>query len=141
MVVLPFNSSCLSTVTTEADKTNGLIIRPLYSGVCVCGYAAKRPAWILGNHRVSCCPVSPHHKNSASQGSGLQEDNLLWMSQLAEKNLSDHAKSGGLILDEMAIQPGVDLVINGEHLDIVGLVEMGTYNAGNQAGPHREDHC
>lgn len=67
-----------------------------------------------------------YHKNCTAQNAGLQEENIEWMLKEAERlDIPPHGRAGGLLLDEMAIQPSLSLEREGKFLKMVGYSDMG----------------
>ena len=65
-------------------------------------------------------------KNAVPQVAGLDESQIAWMRREADKlGLGEFGRSGGLLVDEMAIQPGVELVRKGEYLEFSGFGDLG----------------
>ena len=62
------------------------------------------------------------YKNSMNKEPGVNEDLIRWMATSCEK--SDTPKVGGIIFDEMAIQPGLQPRPQGSGLEMFGNVDF-----------------
>ena len=66
------------------------------------------------------------HKNNVRQESDLQEAVIRWMLAEADANrLSSSNRQGGLVIDEMAIQPDLQMVRDGDQFQLVGFTALG----------------
>ena len=78
------------------------------------------------------------YKNSLVQEPGLHDDNLLWMYNSAKE--MGCVTSGGLTIDEMAVQEEIVLDIRKENMQLTGLVQMGNTAASmKKLNTHKEE--
>lgn len=69
------------------------------------------------------------YKNCVKQKPGINSDNFQWMNKEATKqNLSQFAKRGGIVIDEMSLQDDIQIVRKGDAWSLVGAVDMGETN-------------
>ena len=67
-----------------------------------------------------------HYKNIIEQGPGFNTQVLKWMLDTARsKNLPKHAYNGGLLFDEMSIQPDLQMDNKGSCYKLVGSADYG----------------
>ena len=63
-------------------------------------------------------------RNCVNQVTGFNDEVFTWMHNDAERlGIPKDCRVGGLIIDEMAIQPNLRIVTNGATVEFVGLVE------------------
>ena len=66
------------------------------------------------------------YKNSVTQRPGFHGHIFTWMAEEAERlKIPPEGKIGGILLDEMSIQEGIELEKRGGNLEMVGFTEMG----------------
>ena len=70
------------------------------------------------------------YKNGFDKNPGINHNMIQWMYEECDRTGTE--KEGGLIFDEMNIQPGVQLEPQGEGLRMFGYVDFGRYNNGLQ---------
>ena len=70
-----------------------------------------------------------YYKSSARQGTGFSGDVLQWMHKEAlSKNIPPQGMSGGIIIDEIAIQDDIQIEYTQDGSKLVGLVDIGEEN-------------
>ena len=67
-------------------------------------------------------------KNSIDKEPGINQDMIHWMSQECDRTATK--KEGGIIFDEMTIQPGIQLEPHQDGLKMFGYVDFGPHNKG-----------
>ena len=67
-------------------------------------------------------------KNSIDKEPGINQDMIHWMSQECDRTATK--KEGGIIFDEMSIQPGIQLEPHQDGLKMFGYVDFGPHNNG-----------
>ena len=75
---------------------------------------------------LPCPNLLQRYKNIIQQQPGLNREMFHWMHVEAEKN--NALRHGGIIFDEMAIQPDLTLELKGGKLKFAGLVDAGPEN-------------
>ena len=68
------------------------------------------------------------YKNNIDKAPGINEDMVRWMHTECER--TETPKAGGIIFDEMHIQPGLELEPSGDGLKMFGYVDHGPHNSG-----------
>ena len=88
-----------------------------------------------GNLILPSAVTLSRYKNSVQQKTGINNDMLKWMYMEAlHEHLPDTGYYGGLILDEMSIQPDLQIVRRAGNSHMLGLVDLGKEADGIKSG-------
>ena len=68
------------------------------------------------------------YKNTIDKDPNVNDSLITWMHKECERTGTE--KDGGLIFDEMHLQPGVPLDPSGDGLKMFGFVDFGAYSNG-----------
>ena len=77
---------------------------------------------------LPCVSTLQRYKNSINKEPGVNQGLLSWLSK--ECGRKGTKKEGGIIFDEMHLQPGVHMEPSGDGLKMFGFVDFGAYNNG-----------
>ena len=78
-------------------------------------------------------------RNCVNQVTGFNDEVFTWMHNDAERlGIPKDCRVGGLIIDEMAIQPNLRIVTNGATVEFVGLVETLDESRSNEGNTTRK---
>ena len=138
--LFPNANSCLSDLLTMQsrachDEVNGKDSRSRRWPSLVLSMAMR--VWIASPASYRILQNTLHlpsesllqaYKNTINKQPGINESLITWMTKECERTGSP--KEGGIIFDEMAIQPGVQMNPMGKGLESFGFVDFGSYNNG-----------
>lgn len=83
---------------------------------------------------MPCERTLQHYKNTIDKKPGVNMEMIKWMWKECERTQTP--KQGGLIFDEMHIQPGIQMERHGDGLKMFGYVDYGQYNNGLNEATH-----